>query len=175
MRLLPAVLMICCVSSPAPAQTGSVGLHREVVMEIVRAVESKFACRVTLYGEPRHEEFSRRWSVNYSASGDDCEEASAELRRQGEELEILFFHRPNIAQLRALASNMTRSIGFTFGCQMAIKGEPRLEPSTGRWYVTYLASGEGCDAAADELRRQGEELDLGFLRRSPPVPVRDIL
>lgn len=175
MRRLFTVLVIGLPMQGAHAQTGSVVLHRAAVDEIVQSVEAEFACRMTIHGEPHHEDFSRQWAVAYSASGEDCDEASDELRRHGAELDLLFFRKPNRDQLHALLLGMTSSVGAAFGCRIDIRGEPRLDESTGRWFVSYLASGNTCDAASQELGRRGAELDLVLMRWPTPDMTRRLL
>jgi hypothetical protein len=54
------------------------------------AVRRGFHCLIVSKGEPRFDADASVWLVRYYASGDQCNDASAELERQGRELGVLF-------------------------------------------------------------------------------------
>ena len=173
MRRFNLLLVIAGLASLASAQERDAEPPVVLADEIARSVESSFDCAVSIHGEPRLYELSAGWYVAYSASGDECDEASQTLRARGEEHELFFSRRPNRGQLRALLAGMVRSAELTSGCRITI-GETRLNEPTGQWFVTYLAAGTNCDEASQELWTQGAELDIHFWRRQPPGGLRNL-
>ena len=53
-----------------------------------------------------------------------------------------------------------------YGCPISLVDEPKFDESSGTWSVDYLASGPGCDDAAEELGRRGNEQQIRFMRRA---------
>jgi hypothetical protein len=54
------------------------------------AVRRGYPCLIVVKGEPQFEEDVDLWAVRYYASGEFCEDASAELERQGREFRVAF-------------------------------------------------------------------------------------
>ena len=54
------------------------------------SVRRGFHCLIVSKGEPRFDADASVWLVRYYASGNQCEDATAELERQGRELGVLF-------------------------------------------------------------------------------------
>jgi hypothetical protein len=102
--------------------------------------------------------------VAYSAAGDDCDEAAAALQRRGEPSALTFFRRPTLGQARALIAEMRRSAEAAFGCHITLRGDPQFDEASTQWTVAYFADGSGCEEAAEELRRDGAELQIFFMR-----------
>jgi hypothetical protein len=50
-----------------------------------------FDCLLAFHGEPRFDDESALWTVRYSGSGYQCEDAGAELERRGREFRITFY------------------------------------------------------------------------------------
>jgi hypothetical protein len=65
---------------------------KNLISRTRRTVELAFACRIVLKSEPRFEETSSLWIVEYaSPGGADCSGAAGELARAGRELGIAFW------------------------------------------------------------------------------------
>jgi hypothetical protein len=54
------------------------------------AVRRGFPCQISFKGEPAFDAESDLWDVQYYASGDQCEEASNTLERQGKTFRVAF-------------------------------------------------------------------------------------
>jgi hypothetical protein len=54
------------------------------------SVRQGYACQIAFKGEPEFDEESDLWNVRYYASGQQCEDASDELERQGKSLRVAF-------------------------------------------------------------------------------------
>jgi hypothetical protein len=54
------------------------------------SVRQGYACQIAFKGEPQLEDDSDLWVVRYYASGQQCEDASDELERQGKTLRVAF-------------------------------------------------------------------------------------
>jgi hypothetical protein len=54
------------------------------------SVRQGYACQIAFKGEPELDEESDLWNVRYYASGQQCEDASDELERQGKTLRVVF-------------------------------------------------------------------------------------
>jgi hypothetical protein len=72
--------------------------------------------------------------------------------------------QPTAADVRARAEILAAEAQRNLACNLAIHGDPHLEPD-GKWLVAYSAAGEACDAAGDALRARGTALDIVFFRR----------
>lgn len=131
-------------------------------------------CEVTVIGAPKRIALDEGWYVAYTATGADCDAAAAELERRAARLELTYARRPDRAQLRALLTPMLRTARTISGCRLTVHGEPRIDSASAHWFVSYRATGTGCDEAADELRRQGDEFDIIFLEQPPPSLLRDL-
>ena len=164
MCLLLAALLLVLLPGIANAQADDVPLVRDNVAIISDEVERLFECEISTHGEPVFDDTSRSWLVSYTASGTECGQASTELQRQGDSADILFVHRPNPQQVRALISGIVRSVRHAFTCRITITDEPSFDESSTVWSVPYTATGFDCDAAAEELGRQGAELRISFRR-----------
>lgn len=141
-----------------------------VDVEAARAIDAlrpKFACELSVHGEPRFDEFSGKWLVAYMASGaKDCDAAALALQQAGTNLSITFYRRPDREQVEHLVVDLRQSVRAAFGCNISIVGEPQFDETSASWSVTYLAAGAPCDDAAQELSRRGAELQINFLRRA---------
>ena len=65
----------------------------EVMAQIGRmraSVRQGYACQIAFKGEPQFDDESDLWNVRYYASGQQCEDASDELERQGKTLRVVF-------------------------------------------------------------------------------------
>lgn len=154
---LVATLAGIASAQPADAQDAD-----RVAREIAAALEAEQECRFALHGEPRFADLSARWLVGYSAEGEGCDDAAAELQRRGEPAQIAFFRRPTLAQVNALIARMRSSIEHEFGCRILVRGEPRFDQTSTQWSVAYGLSGESCGDAGAELARRGAELAIFF-------------
>lgn len=164
----------CGISPVATSQTVNGEDIRTASNEIVQAVAAEFDCTLTVLGEPQFDGSSDQWLVPYSASGNDCDDASEQLHARGANAAIGFFQRPTLGQLRMLLNEMTRSVGSSFACRITLGREPRMDVS-GHWTAEVLASGPDCDAAVTELSRAGREYEILFVRKSAPGLIHDIL
>ena len=54
------------------------------------SVRRGFSCLIVLKGEPQFDEDSDLWAARYYASGEQCDDASGELERQGKAYRIAF-------------------------------------------------------------------------------------
>lgn len=54
------------------------------------SVRKGFPCLISLKGEPQFDEDSDLWTARYYASGEQCDDASGELERQGKAYRIAF-------------------------------------------------------------------------------------
>ena len=54
------------------------------------SVRQGYACQISFKGEPQFDGDSDLWEVRYYASGQQCEDASDELERQGKTLRVAF-------------------------------------------------------------------------------------
>jgi len=65
----------------------------EVMAQIGRmraSVRQGYACQIAFKGEPQFDDETDLWNVRYYASGQQCEDASDELERQGRALRVAF-------------------------------------------------------------------------------------
>ena len=65
----------------------------EVMAQIGRmraSVRQGYACQIAFKGEPQFDDETDLWNVRYYASGEQCEDASDELERQGKTLRVAF-------------------------------------------------------------------------------------
>jgi hypothetical protein len=53
-------------------------------------VRQGYACQIAFKGEPQFDDETDLWNVRYYASGQQCEDASDELERQGKTLRVVF-------------------------------------------------------------------------------------
>jgi hypothetical protein len=152
------------IVSAADAQPPTAADVMSDAMAIVSDLEEPGACDISLHGEPRLDEVTKRWLVAYSGAGPACDDVGAELQRAGVPLDIAFFRRPNADELTPLINRMRASVRRGFDCRIAFQGDPRFEADSSVWTVRYYASGYQCDDAAEELERQGRELRVSFQR-----------
>jgi len=155
-------------SLPAQPTSADVRARAETLAD---EAERNRACDLAIHGDP-HREPDGRWLVAYSASGEACDAAGDALRARGAALDIVFFRRPNRDEVLALINQIRSSVGGAFGCRISIRDEPLLDESTSWWTVAFVAAGNNCGDAADELSRQGREIMIGFARvaRSSDLP-----
>jgi hypothetical protein len=144
------------VPTPADVMSGATA--------IVSKLEEQGACDISLHGEPRLDELTKRWLVAYSGVGPACDDMGAELQRAGVPLDIAFFRQPNADELTPLINKMKASVRRGFDCRIVFYGEPRFYADSNLWTVRYYASGYQCEDAAEELERQGRELRVSFQR-----------
>ena len=157
--LCTAVLFGAAARAAAPDSSAIAGA--------TQAIEAKFDCRISLLGQPRQDEFSSKWLVAYSASGEGCEQGLGELQQRGAAMNVVFFRRPNLPQVEALIADMKHTVEVAFGCRIVIRGGPRFEEASSQWFVGYFAAGKGCEEAGQELERRGSELEIVFLGTAP--------
>ena len=55
------------------------------------SVRRGFPCLIVLKGEPQFDEDADLWAARYYASGQECDNASAELERQGQAFGVAFY------------------------------------------------------------------------------------
>ncbi len=53
-------------------------------------VRQGYACQIAFKGEPQFDDETDLWNLRYYASGQQCEDASDELERQGKTLRVVF-------------------------------------------------------------------------------------
>ena len=159
-----AATLIACGPQLAAAQVDGASAQRDRVAEVLESLNTSYTCEMIAHGEPRLDEPSRTWLVAYSASGDDCDAAAQAIQRQGASLGLTFFRRPTLGQARALIAEMKRSAEAAFGCRITLRGDPQFNEISTQWTVAYLAAGTGCEEAAEELRREGAELQIFFMQ-----------
>jgi hypothetical protein len=63
---------------------------KRLIGMIRASVRRGFGCLISFNGEPRFDDESSVWTVRYYASGQQCEDATDELQRQGRELRVSF-------------------------------------------------------------------------------------
>lgn len=159
-----AVLVSACVARVSIAQTYTAPEALERAAAIAAELERTSDCDLSLHGDPQLDETTQHWLIAYSGTGSSCDEAGAALQREGAELEITFFRRPNADEVKTLIAKMRSSVRKGFACLISFRGEPRFNDESTLWMVTYYASGQQCDDAAEELERQGRELRVLFHR-----------
>jgi hypothetical protein len=159
-----ARLLLVSVATPAAAQDLRAEQAAVDAAAIEAAVEPAFECILTVHGRPRFDAFSKTWLVAYSASGPECDDAGRALREHGEPLKVVFFRRPDAAQIRAWLADVRHRVGPAFGCPIVIRGEPTFDEASGFWIVSYSASGAGCQEASEELGRLGAQMQVQFVQ-----------
>lgn len=165
-RQLIAALLLIPVSGAAVSQPTSLGRVQPLIEDLARVAEAEFDCEISvLQDEPSFDSSARRWLAHYAAAGRECDDAAERLHHQGLANDILFSRRPTLDQLMTIIRPMIRSVESAFLCRITVQGTPDINRVSGRWSVTYLASGDGCDDAAAELQRQGRPLQISFLTR----------
>jgi hypothetical protein len=147
------------------------------IEHMAASVQSATGCEIVLLDKPDFDDSSGKWLVAYSASGEGCDRAPKLLLDSGEQVHILFYRKPTLGQVNALAARMIRSVESAFVCSIATRGTRFIE-TTKRWQIALIVSGHDCDAALHELDRQAEPLEISFSRvptldRQGPFP-RDI-
>ena len=161
---LAAVLGSVTVAPFSHAQTYTASEAMERATAIAAELEQAGDCDLALHGSPQLDETSKRWLMAYSGTGSGCDDAGATLQREGAELEITFFRRPNADEVKALIARMRSSVRKGFGCLISFRGEPRFNDESSLWMVRYYTSGQQCEDAGEELERQGRELRVLFHR-----------
>jgi hypothetical protein len=161
--LAPAIVLALCAVARAGVDEDAAS-RAQAAAEIAASVSTSVACAIEVRGTPRFDELANAWLVAYTATGSDCDAAAAQLRQRGQAGAIVFFRRPDAGQVRALIGSMRHSVEPAFGCPISVRGEPRFDEASGYWLVSYVASGAGCDDAAQELERLGAELQIRFMR-----------
>jgi hypothetical protein len=167
MRQVALLILLASFSRSAIADVLDAERVHAAVSQATEKILARFACRIVIHGDPRFDGFSGTWLVAYSASGAaDCDAAAAALQQEGEPRGVAFFRRPDRAQVEELISATRASVQAAYGCRISLVDEPRFDESSGTWSVDYLASGPGCDDAAEELGRRGNEQQIRFMRRA---------
>jgi hypothetical protein len=64
---------------------------RALMGSIRTSLRRGFDCLLAFHGEPRFDDESALWTVRYSGSGYQCDDAGAELERRGREFRITFY------------------------------------------------------------------------------------
>lgn len=167
-KILPA-LLLAAASWAATAQPRVSAEVRDQVDASVRAVGAEHDCEISVPGrEHRFDDFAGAWLINYHASGPECDAAGEDLQRRGAAEDLLFVRRPTSDQLMIMIRPMLRSVSSVSACRISLSGTPSFEPVSGRWSVTYMASGDDCEHAAEALRDAGDPLHVTFIRRHAP-------
>lgn len=161
---LGAALASSSVASVAHAQTYTAAEAMERAAALVAELEAAGSCDVSLHGAPQLDPMTDRWLIAYSAAGAACDETGTALQREGVQLDITFFRRPNADEVKALIARMRSSVRKGFACLISFRGEPRFDDESSVWTVRYYTSGRQCDDAAEELERQGREFRVHFHR-----------
>ena len=73
------------------------------------------------------------------------------------------------------AAEIAASVSSRFKCSIEVRGAPRFDGLANAWLVAYMATGESCEAAGDELRRLGKDAALLFFRRPDSNQVRVLI
>lgn len=164
--LARASVVAIVVSAPplASAQTYTAPEALERATAIVAELEQANDCDLTVHGYPQLDETTERWLIAYSGTGLGCDDAGAALQQAGADIDVTFFRRPNLDEVKALVARMRASVRKGFSCLIAFRGEPRFNDESTAWMVTYYTSGQQCDDAGEELERQGRELRVLFQR-----------
>lgn len=159
-----AALVSAAFSPESLAQTYTAAEALERATAIAAELEQAGDCNLELHGYPQLDETTERWLIAYSGTGPGCDDAGAALQREGAELEIAFFRRPNADEVKTLIARMRSSVRKGFACLISFRGEPRFDDESNIWMVPYYTSGQQCSDAAEELERQGRELRVLFQR-----------
>lgn len=159
-----AVLVSACVVPIAIAQTYTAPEALERAAAIAAELERTGDCNLALHGDPQLDETTQRWLIAYSGTGLGCDDAGAALQREGADIDVTFFRRPNADEIKTLIARMRASVRKGFACLISFRGEPRFNDESSLWLVTYYTSGQQCSDAAEELERQGRELRVLFNR-----------
>lgn len=163
LRRLAGALSLATITGIACAQGTTANDVRTAVEEAAVSVEAEFACDIAISGEPVHREFSGKWELAFFANGMDCDGAYEELQRRVAS-SVVLYRRPGRERVNALIVDLLWS-ARSFGCQIALRGQPSFDERSGEWVVPYFASGNGCDEASDSLRDAGAELQISFWSR----------
>ena len=156
-----AVALLAAYSVHAQREAAQAILAR--AQQTVSAAESEWDCDIRLIGDPEIESFSGKWLVNFMATGEECDAASALMVGRQTQTDVQFVRRPNIDQAIVIARQIVRNVRLSFGCQIFMKGNPRLQESSGRWLVEFTSTGRNCTDAREVLRRRGNDLGVWFL------------
>ena len=63
---------------------------KPLIGQMRASVRRGFPCQITFNGEPQFDADSDLWNVRYYASGEQCDDASGELERQGKAFRVAF-------------------------------------------------------------------------------------
>jgi len=148
----------------ARAQTSDADTLRNALEEIAGSVASRFDCRVTIRGNPIFQELSGSWVAFFMADGPDCDAASRALAEGARPLELLVARRPTLEQVGEQIRGILAAVRGGFDCRIVPRGDPSFQDASGDWLVMYLATGSGCDAAAEELADLGRERQILLVR-----------
>ena len=161
-RVVAVLAAMLCVVERAPAQSSEARDIERAAAEIAAAVSSSVACSIEIRGMPRFDALADGWLVAYMATGTSCDAAADELRRRGKDRALVFFRRPDAAQVRVLIANIRASVEPAFHCPISLRGDPHFDEGSGYWTVSFIASGPGCGDAAVELSRLGADYQIQF-------------
>jgi hypothetical protein len=148
----------------AGAQAPDADTLRNALEEIAGSVASRFDCRVTIRGNPIFQELSGSWVAFFMADGPDCDAASRALTEGARPLGLLVARRPTLEQVGEQIRGILAAVRGGFDCRIVPRGDPSFQDASGDWLVMYLATGSGCDAAAEELADLGRERQILLVR-----------
>jgi hypothetical protein len=175
--ILASIMSVALGAIPSilSAQTEEAAIVAGKAAKVIDDVRAAFECDIAAAGVPRFEEFSNAWLAAFTADGPDCDEAAIALMARGREVGATFFRRPNLSQVKAIVSDMRRTLQRGFSCPISIRGEPFLEESSGYWIVNFVGSGADCEDASAELARLGETVLIRFVRTFTHEDARRLL
>jgi hypothetical protein len=150
----------CVCAQPSDAQ-----LLRTALDDAVRSIAQRFDCDLSIRGTPIFQQLSGTWVAFYMAEGPACDAASQALAGRAKALEVLLARRPTLEQVGGQISATLSSVRGGYHCQILMRGDPAFQDASGDWLVTYIASGNDCDAAAEQLADLGKELQILFVRQ----------
>jgi hypothetical protein len=88
LRNLPEPLRLVFFRRPDADQV------RAWIARVRREVGPAFGCPIAIRGEPTFDDATGYWMVTYSAAGPGCDDASEELGRRGEQMQVYFVRAP---------------------------------------------------------------------------------
>ena len=160
-------MLVADTKDEANARIGAAALIGEVRAEL--------DCAIAVTGTPRFDETANAWLIGFTAAGTDCDEAASALIARGKEMGAVFFRRPDKDQLKAVLTDIRRTLRRGFSCPISIRGDPQVEESSGYWVVNIVGSGGDCTDATAELGRLGEGLQIRFVRTYTAQDARELL
>ena len=162
-----SVAVVAAVFASAPlasAQPSDAQALRTALDQVVRSIVPSFDCDLSIHGMPIFQQLSGTWVAFFMAEGPACDAASRTFLARAKPLEVLLARRPTLKQVGQQIGATLSSVRTGFHCQIMLRGDPSFQDASGDWLVTYIASGNDCDAAAEQLADLGKELQIVFVR-----------